>query len=209
MSILGLIAYKRTGKDTLLSLLQTSSITPFSTEHENPFWIIYANPCIHVSYIEGFLAQRRRRVGFADRLKENVHRELGLTVVTEHDKDHLYINGKLLRDYYIEEGARGRAIDPLYWVKTVLPFSLEDAVVVTDVRFPNELDHIEKFDCLSARLYRSPVPLPSSDDVTERGLDQAETDLLLVTSEAEYEKALSLFPQYKYYKPVFVISRDM
>ncbi|SPN79704.1 Hypothetical protein ZAZAV_448 [Cedratvirus Zaza IHUMI] len=207
MSILGLVAYKRTGKDTLLTLLQTSSVTPYSVDHEESFWIIYANPCLSVSYIESFLRQRRRRVGFADQLKENVHRELGLTEVTEHDKDHLYINGKLLRDYYIEEGARGRAIDPLYWVKGVLPFSLEDTVVVTDVRFPNELDHINKFDCLTARLYRSPVPLPSFNDVTERGLDQAETDLLLVTSEAEYERALSLFPQYQHYKPVFVVPK--
>ncbi|QIN54515.1 putative nucleoside/nucleotide kinase [Cedratvirus kamchatka] len=208
MSILGLIAYKRTGKDTLLSLLQSNPVTSYSVEHEDVFWIIYANPCLSLSYIESFLTQRRRRVGFADQLKENVHRELGLTQVTEHDKDNLYINGKLLRDYYIEEGARGRAIDPLYWVKSVLPFSLQDPVVVTDVRFPNELDHIEKFDCLTARLYRSSVLLPSLHDQTERGLDQAETDLLLVTSETEYEKALSLFPQYSCYKPILVIARN-
>ena len=208
MSILGLIAYKRTGKDTLLSLLQTSSIVPLS---QNPthecYWIIYVNPCLSASYVENFLKQRRRRVGFADQIKENVHRELGLEHVTEQDKDSLYINGKLLRDYYIEEGARGRAIDPLYWVKSVLPFSLDDAVVVTDVRFPNEMDHVEKFDCLTARLYRSSVPLPSPTDVTERGLDQAETDLLLVTCQEEYERALVLFPQYQYYKPLFMVPK--
>ncbi|SPN78810.1 Putative deoxynucleoside monophosphate kinase [Brazilian cedratvirus IHUMI] len=208
MSILGLVAYKRTGKDTLLSLLQTSPLSSFDPDVQTPvYWIIYANPCLSLSYVEGFLRQRRRRVGFADRLKENVHRELGLTEVTEQDKDNLYINGKLLRDYYIEEGARGRAIDPLYWVKSVLPFSLDDAVVVTDVRFPNELDHIEKFDCLTARLYRSQVSQPRADDLTERGLDQAETDLLLVTSEEEFNRALHLFPQYQGYKPVFVLSK--
>lgn len=208
MSILGLVAYKRTGKDTLLSLLQTCSLVPFDADVQTPaFWIIYANPCIFLSYVESFLKQRRRRVGFADRLKENVHRELGLIEVTEQDKDNLYINGKLLRDYYIEEGARGRAIDPLYWIKSVLPFSLEDAVAVTDVRFPNELDHIEQFDCLTARLYRSQVPLPPVTDVTERSLDQAMTDLLLVTSEEEFNKALHLFPQYQDYKPVFVLPK--
>lgn len=120
----------------------------------------------------------------------------------------LYIQGRPLRDYYIEEGARGRAIDPLYWVKSVLPFSLDEDVVVTDVRFPNELDYIERFDCLTARLYRSQVPLPHPDDVTERGLDQAETDLLLVTSEAEFARALQLFPQYKQHRLVLVLLED-
>lgn len=90
MSILGLVAYKRTGKDTLVSLLQSCSLYAAQEGMSRSIWMIYADPRLSLSYIEGFLKQRRRRVGFADRLKENVHRELGLERVSEEDKDTLH-----------------------------------------------------------------------------------------------------------------------
>lgn len=99
------------------------------------------------------------RYSFADELKRKIREEFGLTVEqTDGDLKEVptkYMNeeGKYLtpRDIMTLCGQYYRAIDPLYWVKQVFkrlhetsfqtlnPIVQTRKIVITDVRFPNEV----------------------------------------------------------------------
>jgi hypothetical protein len=74
--------------------------------------------------------------------------------------------------------------------------------MITDWRFYNELDcMLEEYpNLLTCRLFRSDVPIPPDNVVSEHSLkDYATTLLLIPDKEGEFEKAVKIFPQYTGY----------
>ena len=47
--------------------------------------------------------------------------------------------------------------------------------------------------------------MPDGSIETEHALDDDETDTLIVTSREEFDRAVNVFPQYRSYKPTFVL----
>lgn len=75
--------------------------------------------------------------------------------------------------------------------------------MITDWRYPNELEYLKKYKnhkITTIRLFRSDIPIPSTETISEHQLDDMSTDFILVpktNSEEEFTKACELFPQYK------------
>lgn len=189
--------YRRTGKDTLVKMFN----------EELPFnWIIYRN-----SDSEKYLDVKPvKRVGFADKLRQEVNQILNLTDNFDYETFKETIvrkftsgeftgdDGKTYRDFLIEHGGFRRSQDVNYWVKQVLPMVTEESMI-TDWRFVNELLYLQSnLDLIKTiRLFRSEVPIPSMNIDSEHNLDNTTTDFLLVTNEEEFVKACEVFPQYK------------
>lgn len=185
--------YKRTGKDTLVKMFN----------QEQPFnWLVYSNGG------DKFDPQPANRIGFADKLREEVDNILGInTENLDYDefKETIVKDGKTYRDFLIEHAAVRRNENIDYWVSIAFDWKslTNDNICITDWRYPNELEYLKQFDNLTVRtirLYRSEVPIPPPEVISEHQLDDLLTDYLLVTSEDEFEKACSVFPQYKSYR---------
>lgn len=221
MSILGVTAYKTTGKDTLCKVLPRASFHPYYESAPLPsnkfFWIVYSDS-MNASKIVEFLSIPRERVAFADRLKENVHARLGIShfpleKLEEMKEQPILVDGvqTTLRELYIEEGARGRKVDPMIWIRLALEPAMSESsnIAVTDVRFQNEISFLNKLKdeipFLSCRIFRSNVAVPPANQSSEHDLDSILTDLLLVTSTEDFEKAKAIFPQYSNFKPTLII----
>ena len=71
--------------------------------------------------------------------------------------------------------------------------------MVTDHRFPHEMENPNPaVQLVTLRLFRSAVPIPPADDLTEHANDHLLTDFLLVAP-GDHDKAIELFPQFKHY----------
>lgn len=136
------------------------------------------------------------RWSFADELKRKIREEFGLTIEqTDGDLKEVptqYINeqGKALtpRDIMTLCGAYYRAIDPLYWVKVVFkrlnetPVIGVKKIVITDVRFPNEVAYLKERNAKIIRINRPQelniykVPIT---DHTETQLDTYNFDYVI------------------------------
>src|SRR5690242_8685342 len=142
------------------------------------------------------------RWSYADELKRKIREEFGLTIEqtdgTLKEIPTQYVNeqGKALtpRDIMTLCGAYYRAIDPLYWVKVVFKrlnetsFQTLNAVVhtrkivITDVRFPNEVEYLKREGAKIIRINRPQhlniykVPIT---DHTETQLDNYEFDYVI------------------------------
>jgi hypothetical protein len=200
--------YRRTGKDTLYSILSNpqSIINRFK-------WRIYK----HKSQINRKFPENvsYERTAFADHLKLEASVIYGIpSVVPDSEKDlkqfiH-YKTGDLVsaRDIYIEWGAIRRQEDPEYWCKAVCKFlanSSNNTCVVTDWRYCNESTYmLNQYDnVLTVRVYRSDVPEPPAHIESEHDLDEYRTDFLLLNDELEneFQKTIEKFPQYNDYVP--------
>jgi len=179
--------YRRTGKDTLVKMFNGE--LPFN-------WIIYRDPdsekCLDVKPV--------RRIGFADKLRQEVNQLLNLTDNFDYEtfKETIVSDGKTYRDFLIDHGGFRRSQDVNYWVKQVLPM-VTDESMITDWRFVNELLYLQTnlVTITTIRLFRSEVPIPPMNIDSEHNLDNTVTDFLLVTDEQEFVKACEIFPQYK------------
>lgn len=200
--------YKRTGKDTLMSILAGTT----SRFH----WRIYKHPSAlqkrfdHEIYI---------RTAFADALKREAGIEYGIPLeVPDSDKDSkLYVHyqtGELVsaRDIYIEWGSIRRSQDIDYWCKAAFNTIKSDdnaAYVVTDWRFSNEGNYVTRAfpSVITVRVYRSDVPEPDANIESEHQLDYYQTDFLLLSDgvDGEFERAVQKFPQYANYVECEVI----
>ena len=118
---------------------------------------------------------------------------------------------KTLRQHYIDIGAEKRRIDENYWAKQVFQNKSWLPIMITDWRLPNELEYAKQYAQANQmslhtwRVYRSCVPMPDGSIETEHALDDYETDTLIVTSREEFDRAVHVFPQYRSYKPTFVL----
>lgn len=177
--------YKRTGKDTLVKMFNTRS------EFK---WLIYSN-----SLSNNLVIRNVTRVAFADKLREEVNKSLNIIEEFDYDtfKEIVVQDGKTYRDILIEHAAYRRNQDPDYWVKQI---NIVGESMITDWRYPNELLYLSKHcKAITIRLFRSEVPIPPSDVISEHQLDNTVTDFLLVPNEEDFEKACKIFPQYQNY----------
>ena len=185
MVVYGLVAYKRTGKDTFVKCLREG------LKQNWVVWSLTGQP-LHIS-------QDVVRVSFADRLRKQTvdyinHPDLNLdTLESQKDtKEYTAKNiftgeteTKILRDWIIHIASYYRLLDPCYYVDIVkkqLQFTIND-VCITDVRFPEEVSVCDK----TIRLFRKDVPIPDKSIVSEHALDNLDTDyLLLLEGEESY-----------------------
>lgn len=205
--------YKRTGKDTLVKMLNGDE--PFN-------WIIYKSSSNFNE--KHFVIEPSERIGFADKLRSEVDTILNMdTTSIDYNvlKELIIKDGKTYRDFLIEHGALRRNEDINYWVSRAINWDnfsqqnkisersekyniLEksETISITDWRYPNELDYISQYKNLNIttiRLYRSNIPVPPDDIISEHQLDNVSTDFLLVPNEEDFKKACKLFPQYNNY----------
>jgi len=140
------------------------------------------------------------RISFADELKKKIRQEFGLTV--EQTDGHLketpcgYRNEEGVeltpRDIMTLCGKYYRSIDPMFWVKQAFrplndfaelhsnnPTVLVRKLVVTDVRFLNEVGFLRKHDSHIVRINRLPelnIYKTQLNDYTETSLDNYSFD---------------------------------
>lgn len=192
--------YKRTGKDTLVKMFN---------QEEDFNWVVYHNP----ETKSHFKIEPVKRVGFADKLREEVNLILDISEEIDYDtfKETVVRDNKTYRDFLIEHAAyrRGQNID--YWVERAAKWNklnnninenTEEHIMITDWRYPNESEYLRKsgLDVITIRVFRSEVPVPPDNIISEHQLDNMDTDFLLVpraNTEDEFGKACELFPQYQ------------
>lgn len=220
-SLILICGYRRTGKDTLYSILATNQ-----TSVDRFKWRIYKHPDQIGRKMKSDKNTIYERTSFADNLKCEASKVYGIPqVVSESDKDlkqfiH-YKTGELVsaRDIHIEWGAIRRSEDPNYWCKAALKHIPKPSqtqyetgsdtstvnYVVTDWRFRNESKYaLDNYDnVLTIRVYRSDVPEPPSNVESEHDLDTYRTHFLLLNDElkGEFLKVIEKFPQYSDYIP--------
>jgi len=200
--------YRRSGKDEV-----GAGIVSGSFRHS---WCVYADDRSHVHATTFARFRGARSVAFADAIRKEARRILGLRPDYDLDtrKDVECIAGKLVRDHLIEVGIRGRQRDPGMWTRiAILPSFVPRctstttdplAVVCTDWRF-----EIEYRTALSAgvqmvtlRVYRSNVPVPPPEVGSEHDLDSWPTTYLVVPDERDFTQARAVWPFYARYTMV-------
>ena len=192
--------YKRTGKDTLIKMLN-------GQEAFN--WIVY----VHPNSPNRFIIEPNDRISFADKLRQEVNDILNIPDPIDYDayKETIIRDGKTYRDFLIEHAAKRRNEDVNYWLNKATDWdniNSNSKISITDWRYPNELEFLNKLKHLTVttiRLYRSEVPIPPANVSSEHQLDDILTDFLFVSpNKGEFEKACLLFPQYKDYVSIVV-----
>ena len=196
--------YKRTGKDTLVKM--------YNSEKEFN-WDVYKNS----NNNKKFTIKPVIRIGLADNIRKEVNKMLDISKVIDYDtfKETVVKDGKTYRDILIEHGAYRRGQDIDYWIESALdPENTKGKnVMVTDWRFSNELDYVRNtnVDVTTIRLFRSEVPIPQGDIISEHQLDGTLTDFLLIPktdTNFEFDEACRLFPQYKKYTKYNMCTKD-
>lgn len=198
-----LIAYRRTGKDTLCQQLQARALRFQSEAHDRALWDVYARDAEACAL--PFLAATSdpiMRLAYADSLKRDVcdRNDIPLSILDdEAAKDLAIFEGKTFRQLLIERAADVREKDPLFYARIVArerarlqELQPRAVFVVTDRRYPEE----QWRDAQTIRLFRKEVPIVK--DISEHALDTMATDALLVPP-AQFEDALRVFAQYKEY----------
>jgi hypothetical protein len=203
--------YKRTGKDTLATGLKTGC-------HQHQ-WIVYAKTEKQVCFGGRVMEHNdvfskligAKNTAFADELKRIVSKGLGLAPNYDYDanKDTTFINGKLVRQYLIDVGTKGRSIDTEIWVKLAVAPLLSNKypILCTDWRFPEEYKAIEKHNIipLTIRVFRSSVPIPPQTAPAEHNIDHISTDYLVVSTQQCFDKACEIWKWYKTYVPIGIL----
>ena len=147
-----------------------------------------------------------RRIAFADILKEECARFLGITVdyIEEHKDGPLpagvqyYFNGPpgngvsfTMRDVLIDYGRRKRADNVNYFVDCVINEIRDNTdciTIITDWRFTNEFKRIQTFfadtsrQIIPARIFRYDAPFPPADEESEHQLDSFNFQLEIRTA---------------------------
>jgi hypothetical protein len=209
-----LCGFMGSGKDTFFRHLKQT---------ENKYnYVVYAHPSDPTAFD---FSRAVERIGFADQLKQDVHRHLKLEHLAPDAYEHCKntklcqepsvswaTESKTLREYYRLYGELKRKEDPDYWIKILaetLDAKPEVQWVVTDFRFPNEA----KFGkgTITARVFRGDVPIPASHITSERALDQFLTTFLILSGDTEmakkeFQSCVSFFPQYRGFQPRVVLS---
>jgi hypothetical protein len=205
-----LCGYRCTGKDSICNILMGKSMPG------RFMWRIYKHPARLDQRFEcdSSTSTQYHRVAFADQLKQEAGIEYGIPLsIPDTEKDIKQFThhktGQLVsaRDIYIEWGAIRRSQDPNYWCKIAfksVPIDDNITCVATDWRFRNEGDFVMSslVNVVTARVYRSEVPEPDITIGSEHDLDNYQTSLLLLRDDdAEFDRAVARFPQYRHYVP--------
>lgn len=136
--LIGLCGFKRSGKDTV---------------------------AIGLAQRYGF-----ERFAFADALRQEVADIDGIPQPSDVQKDVRGANGQSYRDALIVRGQARRAEDPDYWVKALASAIAQPPtpanIVITDCRFPNEIDWIRSQGGVLVWVWRDGIV--SNGHITER-----------------------------------------
>ncbi len=214
-----LTAYLQTGKDTFIQELQQHKLVlcPTPETESKVRWIVYARtkstfPALPLLFNT---AVEKRRFAFADALKVHTHARLGLKDCPPHVFENVkdvalfresgHSEFQSMRSFYKQFAQEARAKDPLTWAKIVYAQVAEERKamdfidVISDWRFPNELN--QKDMRYTIRLHRKDVPVPAfasdGEEESEHALDHFETNfLLLPPGKNEFDVAIARFPQY-------------
>ena len=218
LTIFAICGYRRSGKDYLASQITRGEISGWEVFEGEPRSREKLQNLLHASvpvYRESFAGPLKKEVATVVGLNLQELEERKEDPLPESLRDALSSQYNLreytpptYRSILIEHGSNARARNPDHWVEALLATVNEHLkggsciVLITDLRFTNELALLQKYckensqsSLLTARVYRSCVPIPPSNIPSEHDLDTSLTDLLLCPSE-DAEKALSLFPQY-------------
>lgn len=206
--------YKRTGKDTLFDILNNKNTTDkwlvYSKDHSN---FCFPNIKKHTIALE-IKRYAHDYLGIEDKnyddIKDSVAvsnipkvKDRKLHFITQEEIDsYLPKNpNSVLRDWYIAFGScyiQNRS--KYYWCEQV-KFEGDNQVGISDFRYAFEYFYFsQKYDVLTVRLYRSNVPEPAANIITEHDLDNFETDYLLVPDQDDFNLAVEKFPQYQDYQ---------
>ncbi len=188
MSILFITGYRRTGKDTLCQQIQNKSNIPFN-------WTVYSSPTTDLKFNQVLdLFCNGKRLAFADCLKQEVKDILGdPNLDIDKEKDRLILpDGRLLRQLLIDHGQLRRDQNPHYWIEKIIP-KLEDKTIITDWRFPNEINYPYGKKIITIRVYDKNVPIPPYG-VSERDLDSFCPDFFLTRGETTFDNLVTQFP---------------
>ena len=201
--------YKRTGKDCLLRMFN----------NELPFqWLVYGKN-------KQFQIHKSNRVSFADNLKKEVNYIYKIQPTGDPDefKEKVVYGDKTYRDLLILHAEYRRNQDINYWVKnatnwntinfgnttnlnnTKILDNTNTNIMITDWRYINEFEWLKKYNPITIRVFRSKVPIPPNNVISEHQLDNVLTDFLLVPNQEDYINACKIFPQYNnftLYEPV-------
>lgn len=197
--IIMVCGYKKTGKDTLYRrLCGDTSGWRWEVFSSGSYWPLIDTP---------------ERRAFATALREEVYQWAGVPVdLPDSEKDvKQYTHPDTredvsARDLLITHGKYRRQQDIDYWCISAFPSDVESDIVVTDWRFPNELEwctnnlHVNLY---TARMFRADVDVPAYTIESEHALDDTLTDFLLLRegSIIDYRVAMRLFPEYRGYTP--------
>lgn len=131
--------------------------------------------------LEGF-----RRIGLADAIKIKYASKTGLTV------DEIEKNKSKYRPDLIALGNEGRAINPDYWINTIL--EQNDNVIVPDVRMPHEVERFKENNAFCIRVEASQEVrskrgiLSRENDYTETALDDFKSWDYVIDNEGSYQE---------------------
>jgi len=184
LNMLALITgYKRTGKDTLARHLSEG------TYKQN--YVVYGKDQM-LSTLDYF--RGANIYAFANGAKDVVSLMLGYSFPNDR-KDEL-IPGESItyrqKCIQVAEDVKSRHGRDAW--ATVLSWKMTGDSIISDWRFPEERWFDYKQKVITMRVFRSEVPIPALDDGTEHAIDEYETDFFMLTSEADYEQACTLFP---------------
>lgn len=141
------------------------------------------------------------RRGFADPIKDRVHDHLGDAPKNIEEKDSRVVEGLTFRQWYKMVGAQGKKdYGDDYWIRCLADsVSANEITVITDWRFPNELEALRNQEVVTLHVYRSEIAEAPPSDIFEHSLDDNAAVILMVTSAEEFSRALARFPQYANY----------
>ena len=190
--ILTLVGYRRTGKDTLLKIL--------NKEIENyEKWEVYSK---NEHYNEDIFNRKYTGIALANSLKKRICKLNSIKYIEEEkDIKNIKIGNNLysFRDLCIEYAISN---DPLIWIKKVLKIIKKggnENYIITDLRLLHELKMLENVDHISIRIFDGLKEIPNENIKSEHELDFYCTDLLLLRN-ITLENFLILFPQYSDFK---------
>lgn len=130
-----------------------------------------------------------RRIGLGDAIKLEYSKLTGLSF------DEIEKNKPLYRPDLIALGDKGRAIDPDYWLNSVV--SQEGNIIVPDVRMPREYEIFKKNNAFCIRVESSEEArskrgtIVKADDMTEVALDNVTDWDYVIENESTYEDLVS------------------
>ncbi len=169
--------YKKTGKDALCKMF--NKLEPFK-------WIVYRRPGSDTV----FTIKPVTRIGFADALQKEVNKMLDISESDIIDyrsfKETIIKDNKTYRDLLIEHAAFRRNQNIDYWVENTIDWeNISDNIMITDWRYPNELEYLQRIqrvpNIITIRLFRSSIPIPPDNIISEHQLDNIMTNFVLVS----------------------------
>lgn len=126
-----------------------------------------------------------RRIGLGDAIKLEYSKMTGLTFEEIEKNKHIY------RPDLIALGDKGRAIDPDYWLNSVV--NQDGNIIVPDVRVPREYEVFKKNNAFCVRVEASEEArskrgkIVKADDMTETALDNITDWDYVIKNESTYE----------------------